>query len=389
MNNRVLVLGFSWYSDLHEIGKFYNIDLETSKKFQYAVVHDLPNLIDVFESYTIVICRFNLHEIEKVLLKFGLVERFMERKYVFVAWTQDSHIFYEEEARCHKYVDFLFVAHSPYVEKIREVMSKSSNSHLALIGDYAKKIAFLPVSYSLTPSQIIPRIKEVENRIKYDVVFPYQIYQGFDRNRISYNFGLFSGHDRNIPIHHSVLINHMMEGKVILNISLKDDLNKRSLETLALNRILLTNNVPDLEILNNNENIFTYKRDLSDFKEVLISSLNQQSINSSDLIYRNHTDSSRLIEMLEYLTKIKYTNIRNIIDTDLHLEHFKSPKRVITYNERSLRISSFNKMSNLKFKEIIHLIPLSRIELKLLYNLMIISIPKAILKILAQLKIKQ
>ena len=45
--------------------------------------------------------------------------------------------------------------------------------------------------------------------------------------------------------------------------------------------------------------------------------------------------------------------------------------------------------SNVKFKEIIHLIPLSRIELKLLYNLMIISIPKAILKILAQLKIKQ
>ena len=159
------------------------------------------------------------------------------------AWTLDSHHEWQVEVQLEKYFDTYYVAHANYLDKFPA--GKAKWLPCALLFDATRREG---IAYSAQ-----------ETKKTTDVVMVYRSYLGIgDRNaavwecwkilqRKGYKVRLMQtdqhGRENSMNRYYQALLS----GRVILNLSIMDDLNMRNFEALMLNQVMVTNRVPDHE----------------------------------------------------------------------------------------------------------------------------------------------
>lgn len=228
----------------------------------------------------------------------GLLGRFESRSYAAAFWTMDSHHMLARERIAAAHFDHVFVAHVSYLGKFE-----------------AKSATFLPCSFSLAPQHVVERevlaAADVPNGPKIGAYFAN--YPGQRRNteflRIRHRLdGMgvsnFLGVARGGSFPNQGIIQASLSNSVILNLSLRDDLNMRNFEALALNRILLTNKVPGHGLLEDfGQNIVFFDRDLGDFELRVRDALSMKSEDISGGFLRSHHLTQRIEKIIEVLRK--------------------------------------------------------------------------------------
>ena len=207
-------------------------------------------------------------------------------------WTFDSHHGFEKERRFQQYFNTYYIAHSPYMSKFDSVRTEwVPDCFLRFDIDILKEL----------------RLRSLfENVIKYDIVFPFKPYnignrlnlaqkleEYFKKIGIRYFLGPV---DSGMPY-----MNLILKSRVVLNISLLDDLNIRNFEAWGLNRPMLTNKVTDHDRLIDADYSTTYffQRDLSDFDQMVRRALSSNRIvDTSVYVLNNHTLIHRYVEMI-------------------------------------------------------------------------------------------
>lgn len=102
---------------------------------------------------------------------------------------------------------------------------------------------------------------------------------------------------------HEALITKILQHKVVLNLSLADDLNMRNFEALALNRILLTNKVQDHELLAQwEENIVYLDRYPDNPGQAILESLSRTPKDISKEFLSEHGIEARVLRILEVVS---------------------------------------------------------------------------------------
>jgi hypothetical protein len=207
-------------------------------------------------------------------------------------WTFDSHHCYEKERRFQKYFNTYFVAHSPYVEKFNDVRAEwVPDCFLRFDIDHLKEL----------------RLRSLfEKYVKYDVVFPFNPYNIGNRlalaQKLEEYFKKIGARYHLGPAQSGMAyMNLILKSRVVLNISLLDDLNIRNFEVWGLNRSLLTNKVPGHDNLTDIDLSSTYffQRNLSDFGQVLQNALSaDKTVDTSISVLSNHMLIHRYIEMI-------------------------------------------------------------------------------------------
>lgn len=207
-------------------------------------------------------------------------------------WTFDSHHGYEKERRFQQYFNTYFIAHSPYMNKFDGVRTEwVPDCFLRFDIDTLREF----------------RLRSLfENNIKYDIVFPFKPYNIGDRVALAkkleeyfkkIGIRYFLGPvDSGLPY-----MNLILNSRVVLNISLLDDLNIRNFEAWGLNRSMLTNKVTDHDRLIGADFSTTcfFQRNLSDFDKMVHKALSShQVIDTSVYVLNNHTLIHRYIEMI-------------------------------------------------------------------------------------------
>jgi len=207
-------------------------------------------------------------------------------------WSFDSHHGYEKERLFQKYFDTYFVAHSLYMDKFDDV-----------------KIEWLPCCYIRFEMDTLRELRLrslIEQERKYDIVFPFKPYSlgdrveltgklsdCFRRAGIRYHFG---------PVESGMAYTNMiLKSRLVLNISLLDDLNIRNFEAWSLNRPMLTNKVPDHDKLTEVNYSMTYffERNLSDFAQALNKALSCDDIEDTSVdVLNNHMLIHRYVEII-------------------------------------------------------------------------------------------
>lgn len=229
----------------------------------------------------------------------GLFSLYSNRTYKSVFWTMDSHHMGQREKRAQKHFDHIFVAHSAYLDLFP--------SH---------KTTFLPCSYSLTSLYRTSELLSVDSGGGFaqsgpSVVSIFSNYAGQSRNFIYFwiaqklemmGVKYFFGTARGGSWENQALVETLMGNSVVLNVSLADDLNMRNFEGLALNRILLTNQTADHEILRPYaDNIVYFRRDLADFREKALEALGRSPVNISDSFLFEHHISTRVRKIVDVI----------------------------------------------------------------------------------------
>ncbi len=215
-------------------------------------------------------------------------------------WTFDSHHCYEKERRFQKYFDTYFVAHSPYLEKFNDVRAEWVPDCFLRFGiDQLKEL----------------RLRSLfEKYIKYDVVFPFNPYNIGNRLNLAQKLKEYL---QKIGVRYYLgsvqsgmaYMNLILKSRIVLNISLLDDLNIRNFEIWGLNRPMLTNKVPDHDNITDVDYSSTYffQRNLSDFGQVLQNALSaDKTPDTSISILNNHMLIHRYIEMINKVLGTNY-----------------------------------------------------------------------------------
>jgi len=216
-----------------------------------------------------------------------------------VFWSQDSHHLSDFELKIASKFDKLFIAHSPYLDKFKDFPAYWMPLSFVISIDDLKKIIVNKI-FLQSPNKML------------DVVFPHRPYDIGDRkklnniikNKLQNKLRFFSG-----PVSVKKYKDVLLWSKVILNISLFNDLNLRNFEAWALNKVLLTNKVPDHDKIKGIDLSHTYffLRDLSDFDQALDSALKDKGeINTSQYILNKHTIIYRYIDIINKTLKTNY-----------------------------------------------------------------------------------
>jgi hypothetical protein len=212
----------------------------------------------------------------------------------------DSHHLGTNEAAAAKFFDYVFVAHKQYLP-----LFDSTRAY------------YLPCSFSLTSAtesaRYLAEASECTHKRVNGVCAPFTAYPLQKRNR-SYAkclreikvlgiensfFGVVRGGAR----HNEALITKMLQHKVVLNLSLADDLNMRNFESLALNRILLTNRVLDHELFTEwEENIVYLDENMDNLGPALIEALNRTPKDISKQFLVQHGIQTRVLRIIEILS---------------------------------------------------------------------------------------
>jgi hypothetical protein len=187
------------------------------------------------------------------LKRFKLLDEFSSRSFRAAFWSADSHHFWKEEVKAAKYFDLVFISHSPYLVKFPQ-----------------EKVHHLPCAFDLSDGRSLEElaIKSIglaEELNGLEVISPFSIYPRARRNLTHFRLsreldeagiGHFFGTARGGGYPSMGLISAILKSKLVLNLSLADDLNMRNFEALSLGRILVANAVPDSEFLANQGTVF-------------------------------------------------------------------------------------------------------------------------------------
>jgi hypothetical protein len=120
-----------------------------------------------------------------------------------------------------------------------------------------------------------------------------------DKRGISYFFGEINSGTSFPRIQ---LIQAMAAAKVILNLTLSNDLNMRFFEALALNKVVVANRVSDIEFLEEySRNIFVGDHDAGSIAELIEVALSASPVSFEESIRTGHSLDYRLWEALSHL----------------------------------------------------------------------------------------
>ena len=241
-------------------------------------------------------------------------ELFSGRGPRMVLWSYDSHHMYPLEIPVQKYFDAFYISH----ESCRHLF-KPDNLHV------------IPCAhFNSVDGELLHRNHEFE--IHRDICFPYGLYEWSPRNRLAYEadkifrekglnymFGRCYGDE--LGIGEAGNFRWLMaSSKACFNLSLLNDFNMRNWETMACNRILLTNKVAEHDIVDMDlSHTFFFKRDLSDLPEVLEEALaaDVSTCKSADNILHNHLLSHRYLHIINQEMGTSYElNIPEAVQTD-------------------------------------------------------------------------
>jgi hypothetical protein len=242
----------------------------------------------------------NPNELVQILRIYGLLGKFLNRVFSVSFWTMDSHHLGTQEAKASEYFDHVFVAHGQYLS-----LFDTAKSH------------YLPCSFSLASSADVEHYLADRNQqssiISKGVCAPFAVYPWQRRNG---EYADLLGEIRRLGIENAffgtvrggvqsneALIHKILEHKVVLNLSLSDDLNMRNFEALALNRVLLTNKVRDHGIFAEwEDNIVYLDADSKSSTESLLESMKLTPKDISQNFLLQHGIEARVIKIVESLS---------------------------------------------------------------------------------------
>ena len=235
------------------------------------------------------------------LLKiYGLLNMFMHRTYSASFWSMDSHHLGEQESKASQYFDHAFIAHGEYLKLFEE-----------------EKTTHMPCAFSLASntrvSQTLSAVRQ-ESREAQNVkslCAPFAAYPWQNRNK-GYLKGLWAAQELDVNSFFGIarggypsnegLMRLILSHHVVLNFSLKNDLNMRNFEALALNRVLLTNRVSDHVILSEfSQNIVFVNSDLSDLSDRIVKALETEPQDISAAFLKQHSLWPRVEEITKVL----------------------------------------------------------------------------------------
>ena len=219
----------------------------------------------------------------------GIVSLFRNKKIKKVLWSYDSHHSWQNEAKYQNLFDRYYIAHGNYIDRFNDVSCQ-----------------WLPCCYSQFGIDGLIQLLSHKPAITRDLVFPHNSYGIGDRDAIAKKaVGILN--KLNVKYHFGPLAyglpysKAIQESKICMNISLIDDLNIRNFEAWGLNKILLTNKVPEHDMIDADySHTYFFDRDLSNFTEALQSALNDScsDINTAGGVLNRHMAIHRYLEVI-------------------------------------------------------------------------------------------
>ena len=254
-------------------GNFFADDLEWvqgGSELQVDIVNmdtkgspeDMDAFYDKLYKCDLFVVQWEAYAVQRLFARHSSDKRFMEFmtspnvKRVF--WSMDSHHQWPVEQKLQSFFHTIYTAHSNYIDRLEE-----------------GKGVWLPCYWQHGSRKQLWAESNVTVEPSYDIVSAFQAYLGIgDRNiimakcmhlleksQLSYFLG-------NVSSERSC--NALRSGKVVLNVSIMDDLNLRNIEAIALNKVMLASRVPDHDKLDlDYRNTVFFNRDMSDFLEAL------------------------------------------------------------------------------------------------------------------------
>ncbi len=205
-------------------------------------------------------------------------------------WFIDAHVSDNKRISYCDHFDFVFVAHSPYINLVKE-------------NTKCKNIFWLPLCYPVSGDHI----QKNTCSIKYPVSFIGRYGTGFEKRNEMIDF-LKKEYNENffVSTDYESMPNLIKQSKITTNHSMKNDLNFRVFETLGYGAALMTNYVTDLDKIEGLKERLNCFNELTDLKTHIDSVLSEKQkkhniYETQEWIKQNHTMKNRLAEMLQMI----------------------------------------------------------------------------------------
>jgi hypothetical protein len=352
---RILIIGLPWVEEFIKIS-------ESTKTFSTLKLHEYnqvisqgwSELIKYAEECDYLILRGDAYKLILQLNSLNLLQRFNRLCCSKIFWSLDSHVLYKLEPQVFQYFDYFCVAHSEWIDYFA---SQTKALHT--------KLLHIPCSFSLVPTKVLrTSLFQQKNNLDFDVFFPYIIYKSASRNILSFEvfqvlqkmnlkiaFGEVTGYSNTLP-EKSLLFNCLKRSKVVLNLSMAGELNKKPFEAYYARSKIVSN----------------YSLDLTQFPDVsrgaILFNQNNSSAESiaelvrdavSDYLYPEvdnsivHTDLNRILQIVENVSGISLLGSVEEYVVDVECEILNSKLTQKIYIENDLAIQWFRAMSKHHF----------------------------------------
>jgi len=236
-------------------------------------------------------------------------------------WSWDSHHYAEQELRFARKFNRLFIAHSPYLDKFKGFLAEWMPCCYYRYGidDLKRIVAGLAPRADRIQSYLYYRFRQcILRQQAIDIAFPHKTYSiGNRKELVSKIVHLVEARGLRIlcnPVKSGrAYMETLRKARVVLNISLIDDLNLRNFEAWALNRVLLANKVPDHDRIwgINLSHTYLFSRDLSGLEEALDAALADSGpVNTFYDIINGHMLIHRYIDIINRCLGTKLEVVR-------------------------------------------------------------------------------
>lgn len=224
-------------------------------------------------------------------------EFFANRSIRKVMWSVDAHHLWPQEVAHQKYFDRVYVADTSVMHRYD-----------------ASKVAWLPCYYRFLPiDQLIETVRR-ERHLHRGLIFPHHTHAIGDRNRIARRIKRFCDLKPMDSLFGNVgfedtYLEMLLTSRACLNISLLSEVNLRTFEALAYNRVLLADECADYARLEADwSTTVFYHRHLGGFAERFekAAAISPESVNSLPSIVNRHMLTHRYLEIINQELGTKY-----------------------------------------------------------------------------------
>ena len=247
---RIMVVGLPWIEEFIAVSESTRL-FSTLKllDFHQIVSRGWSEIITTAEDCDYLILRGDAYKLILELNSLNLLQRFNKLRCSKIFWSLDSHMLHELEQQVIQYFDYFCVAHSEWINFL------TSSAKLSIT-----KILHIPCSFNLVSTRVLKSsLSEQKKNSKYDIFFPYVFYDESRRNilafevfhalkkmNVKFAFGRVTGYSNFLP-EKSLLFHCLRSSKVVLNLSIAGELNKRIFEAYYARSAIVSNQSVDLE----------------------------------------------------------------------------------------------------------------------------------------------
>lgn len=293
MSLRVFIAGGFFHSeDLRYLPGAAELDFD-AKNEGLSVIGDVDDYFDRASRADLAIFVTHGVKLEKFFAKHGdnpKVRAFFSNSGVRkVMWSVDAHHLWPKEVAFQHCFDRLYVADTSVMRHYQ-----------------ASKVAWLPCYYRFLPiDKLIEKVSR-DTRTHRAIIFPHHIHAIGNRNQIARQIKRLCDQRPLESLFGNVgpeetYLEMMLSSRVCLNVSLLSEVNLRTFEALAYNRVLLADACPDYQNIEADwSSAIFYHRHLGGFAERLeaANSIPPESVNSLPSIVNRHTITHRYLEII-------------------------------------------------------------------------------------------